>query len=214
MIKNNKWKLIISSAIILSPIIAGLLLWNGLPDKVATHWNFAGEVDGYSSKGFAVFFLPSFLLFVHWLCTILTTFDKKNQGQNKKAMSIVFWICPAISILTSSAIYAHSFGIDFNIAAITMVLLGLMFIVIGNYMPKIKQNSTLGVKVPWTLKNEENWNATHRFCGKVWVIGGFVILPCAFLPQTVSMIIMLTALPLLVIIPIIYSYIYHKKQSK
>ena len=214
MIKNNKWKIIISSVIILLPIVAGLLLWNELPDQIAIHWGIDGKADGFSSKPFAIFFLPLFVFAVHWICIFATTFDKKNNAQNKKAMSLVFWICPVISVLVSAAMYSHGLGYEFNVSAITIILMALMFIIIGNYMPKIKQNSTLGVKVPWTLRSEENWNATHRFCGKVWVIGGFVLLPCAFLPPIAVAIAMLCILPILVIIPIVYSYIYHKKQTK
>ncbi|MBQ6892768.1 MAG: SdpI family protein [Clostridia bacterium] len=214
MIKNNKFKIIISSVIILLPIIAGLLLWNKLPDKIATHFGIDGTADGFSSKPFAIFFLPLFVFAVHWICIFATTFDKKNRTQNKKAMNLVFWICPVISVLVSAAMYSHGLGYEFNISAIAIILMSLMFIIIGNYMPKIKQNSTLGVKVPWTLRSEKNWNATHRFCGKVWVIGGITLMLCVFLPQFLLPCVLLILLPIIVIIPIIYSYMYHKKHEK
>ncbi len=215
MIKNNKWKIIISSAIIFLPIIAGLILWGRLPDELVTHWGVNGEPDGWSSKPFAVFFLPLFLLAIHWLCLFVTSFDKKNANQNKKAMSIVFWICPAISLLTNSAVYAAALGAEFNISAIAPVLCSFMFIIIGNYMPKIKQNSTLGIKVPWTLKDEETWNKTHRLAGKLWVLGGLIMLPVAFLPSLIAFISLLVLLFILVLVPTIYSYvIYNKKTAR
>lgn len=214
MIKNNKLKLIISSAIIILPILVGLVLWDKMPDRVATHWNVSGEVDGWSSKPFAVFFLPLLVLFLHWLCIFATSFDKKNQGQNKKAMSLVLWICPVVSLFASGLTYSHALGIEVNAMLLGMSLVGIVFIIIGNYMPKIKQNRTLGIKIPWTLKSEENWNATHRFCGKVWVIGGFLFIIGAFFGKIAAIILLAALLPILVITPMVYSYIYYKKEKK
>ena len=214
MIKNNKRTLIITSVITLLPVFIGLLLWNKLPDKVATHWNLSGEVDGWSSKAFAVFFLPLFLLAFHWICVLGTSFDKKNQGQNRKILGIVLWIVPIISLLVSSAVYAIALGYSFNMSMIGLIIVGFGFIIIGNYMPKTAQNRTIGIKIKWTLESEENWNATHRFCGKVWVIGGIALMFCAFLPTPISEIAFVTSVILLVIIPIVYSYVYHKKKSR
>ena len=186
MIKNNKWKAIISSVIILLPIIAGLILWNELPDKMPTHWNIQGEVDSYGSKAFVVFFFPLFLFFMHWICLLFSSLDKKNNGQNKKALGLVLWICPTISFFIAFVSYAEALGFEFDIIKILIPLFSLMFIAIGNYMPKTKQNYTMGIRVPWTLADEETWNATHRLCGKVWVIGGLLILPCIFLPTLIA----------------------------
>lgn len=93
-------------------------------------------------------------------------------------------------------------------------MLGVMFIVIGNYLPKIKQNRTLGIKISWTLNNEENWNKTHRFGGKVWVIGGLMILFSVFLPSTAMVLVMVCVIVAMVIIPTVYSYCIFKKHQK
>ena len=79
------------------------------------------------------------------------------------------------------ALATKALGKEMNPALIVSLLLGFMFIIIGNYLPKCKQNFTLGIKIKWTLENEENWNKTHRFAGKVWFIGGFIMLLTAFL---------------------------------
>lgn len=213
MIKKHKLTLIISSVIIILPIVVGLILWDKIPDRVATHWNISGEVDGWSSKPFAVFFLPLIVLALHWLCVLGSSFDKKNKGQNKKAMGLVLWICPVVSLFTSGLTYSSAMGIKVNVILLGMCLIGVVFIIIGNYMPKIKQNYTLGIKIPWTLKSEENWNATHRFCGKIWVGGGFLYLIGAFLGKIAAIILLAVVLPVLVIVPCIYSYIYYKKNG-
>lgn len=212
MIKNNKLKIFISSAVILLPIIAGFIMWDMLPEKLATHWGVGGEANGWSSKGFAVFGFPLLVFVIHWLCILVSNFDKKNEHQNPKLFRIVFWICPAVSVLGAAAIYTAALGINFSIDRISLALMGLMFIIVGNYLPKCKQNRTLGIKVKWTLENEENWNATHRFGGKVWAAGGIIFIIGAFLPSTIISYILLGLIFALAIIPVIYSYIYYKKQ--
>ena len=213
-IKNNLKKLIVSSAIILCPIILGIALWDELPDIIATHWGISGEADGFSGRAMAVFGLPLFLLVFHWVCMIVTSFDKKNINQNAKAMGIVFWICPLISLYSSALIYTSIFRYGLNIISLSFLVFGIMFIVIGNYLPKVKQNNTLGIKISWTLKNEENWNATHRFSGKIWVIGGVIILFLSLLPIKISSIMFFCVLLAMIFIPIVYSYRYMKKQTK
>lgn len=211
MIKNNKFKTIISSAIILVPIAAGLLLWDKLPDKIATHWDFSGNADGFSSKPFAVFFMPLFLLAMHLICLAVSSFDKANRKQNKKVLGLVFWICPVISLFTNAAVYSAAMGINFNIGSVALIVMGIAFAIIGNYLPKTTQNRTIGIKIKWTLESEENWNATHRFGGKVWAIGGVVLILSAFLPKAAIPFVLIVILPILVITPIVYSYLYHKK---
>lgn len=214
MIKNNKWKLLISSVIILLPMIAGLILWDVLPEKMATHWGVGGKADGFSSRPFAVFGLPAFMLLIHWICVFFTAADRKNRQQNKKVFGMIFWICPIMSVLSGAIIYASAFGIKFNMDVIMLIAIGLMFTIIGNYLPKCKQNHTIGIKVPWALNDEENWNATHRFCGKVWVIGGLLLMAAAFLPQAVIPYVLLIILIPLAVLPVLYSYLYYKKQKK
>lgn len=211
MLKNKKL-LTITSLLILLPILAGVCLWNMLPDELPTHWGVNGEVDGWSSKGFAVFGLPAFLLAVHWICIFATRSDPKKYGHNEKMLALVLWICPAISVLCNGYVYSYTLGIDLGIEMIVPVLLGVLFIIIGNYMPKCKQNYTMGIKLPWTLNDEDNWNKTHRLAGKVWVIGGIVIL-LSSICQIFWIYIAMSAV--MIIVPCAYSWIlYHNKTKE
>ncbi len=214
MIKNNKWKLIISSLIILLPIIFGLIFWNQLPERIATHWGADGNPDGWSSREFAVFALPIFIFVIHWLCVLATSKDPKNKGNNAKPQSLVLFICPLISLLGNGLVYTTALGMSLRVEMIMPVFFGLLFIVLGNYLPKCRQNYTIGIKISWTLNSEENWNATHRFAGKLWMIGGALIMPCAFLPTTYIFITFFLITMIMVIIPIIYSYNFYKKEIK
>ena len=208
MIKKNLKTLIITSVAILLPILVGIILWDKLPDQIPTHWNAQGEIDGWSSKTFAIFGLPLIMLAIQWLAVIVTCSDPKRNNHSEKILNFVFWIVPVLCILLSALMYSVAMGKDIPLEAITPALLGLLFIVIGNYMPKCKQNYTIGIKIPWTLNSEENWNKTHRFAGWLWVIGGiFIIATSLFSLIWIS----LPAIAILTLVPIIYSYILHKK---
>jgi uncharacterized membrane protein len=214
MIKKNIGKLILGSVLILVPVLVGLLLWNQLPEEMATHWGVNNEPDGWSSRGMAVFGLPAFLLAIHWAGMLITNADPKSKDMNPKAMGMIYWICPVISLVCCGMVYANALGVKLDIGTIALVLMGVAFIVIGNYMPKCKQNYTLGIKLPWTLNSEANWNATHRISGRLWVIGGILHLLAVFLPKSALPVFLLTVLPAMVIIPFAYSYIYYKQYDQ
>ena len=214
MIRDNKWKLFASSVAILLPVLFGVLFWNELPEQMTTHWGGDGAADGWSGRAIGVFVLPVSILAVHWLCVFCTALDPKNKGQNKKVFGLVIWITPIISLFANGVVYAVSFGKEFQPCLITNLLLGAVFIVVGNYLPKCKQNYTIGIKVKWTLESEENWNATHRFGGKVWVIGGLLLLTYVFLPDGIAPWVMVGSIIALVVIPVVYSCLYYKKQVR
>lgn len=214
MIKVNIKKLIITSIIILVPIIIGLILWNKLPDKIPTHWNAAGEVNGWSSKAFAVFGLPGFLFAVHWLCLLASSADPKKQNIEGKVLNIVIWTCPVISVLGAVLMYGTALGMKFRVEKIIPSLVGVVFVVIGNYLPKCKQSYTMGIKLPWTLNDEENWNRTHRFGGKLWVACGVVVILSMFLPNKFMVAIFLSVVAAAVLVPTVYSYLIFREKEK
>ena len=211
MIQKNKITLILTSLVTLIPILAGLLLWDRLPEQVPSHWGIDGQVDGWSSKPMAVFLMPLILLVVHWLCVLASCADPKNKTYHPKAIHLVLWICPGLSLIISAFSYTVALGHTVNVPVIMCLLVGLMFLIIGNLLPKMRQSYTLGIKLPWTLHDEENWNKTHRFGGKLWVAGGVCILATAFLG---SFWILLTVLVVMVAAPTLYSYLLYRKQTK
>ncbi len=214
MLKENKFKVILSSVVILLPILFGLIMWNELPDTMTTHLGADSNADAFNAKPLAVFGLPVMLLATHLFGLYFMGLDQKQKGQNKKALNMIFWIVPLISLYSNGMVYAIAFGKSFDFVLLMPVLLGVMFVFIGNYLPKVKQNRTLGIKVSWTLNNEENWNKTHRLGGKVWVISGLVILFSIFLPQAAIMPVVACAVIAATIIPIVYSYCIYKKHKK
>lgn len=214
MIRNNKWRLIISSVVILLPMLAGIVMWDKLPGTLATHWGADGTADGWSGKTFAVYVLPLILLALNWICILITVKDPKNKDQNKKAFKMVLWIVPFTSLFASGIMYSVAMGTEFDNETVMLAVLGLMFVIIGNYLPKCKQNYTIGIKLPWTIQNEENWNKTHRLGGKVWVIGGLLMMSMIFLPRGIIPFVILPVMLIIALIPTIYSYILSKRQRE
>lgn len=213
MLKQNKTKVIISSVVILLPILFGLILWDQLPDTLATHWGTDGIADGSGAKSFVVFGRPVLLLVLHLICLFITANDNRHKNQNKKALNLVFWVVPLISLFSSGMVFATALGKTFHFMLVP-VMFGVLFLFLGNYLPKIKQNKTLGIKISWTLNNEENWNKTHRLGGKLWVICGLVILFSIFLPQAAMIPVAVCATIAACVIPVLYSYCIYKKHQK
>ena len=212
MLKANKKTLIIASIVTLLPVLIGIVLWNRLPDRMAIHFGINNEADGYSSKAVAVFWLPLFLLAVEWFGAFVMANDPKKQNISSKQFSFSLWIVPVVSLVMAAALYSYNLGYQVNFSFVAFLLLGIMFIIIGNYLPKARQNYTMGIKIPWTLANEENWNLTHHLAGYLWVIAGILMVIAALtgIGGTVWLILIVS---LTVLVPCVYSYWLHAKKN-
>lgn len=206
-ITNNKM-VVLTALLCLVPIIFGLIFWNDLPEAVPTHFGADNQPDGWSSKPFAVFGLPFIIMALHLACVFGTKADPKYRNINGKMLSFVLWICPVISNLCGGLMYSFALGREVNIGLWLTLLIGIVFIVVGNYLPKSRQNYTVGIKIPWTLSDAENWNATHRFAGRLWMVAGIVILGTAWLGQ---MLVFIPIVVLMVAAPVLYSYLHFRK---
>jgi uncharacterized membrane protein len=211
MIKKNLKTLIITSIVILLPIIAGLILWHSLPDPMPAHWNTAGEVDGWVPKWVFVTVIPLCLMALQWIGALVSSADPKQKNITNKSMSLGLWIMPVLSIFMNTMVYLIALGYKISVEVIVPAFMGMLLVFIGNYLPKCKQTYTIGIKLPWTLEDEENWNKTHRMAGKLWVVCGLVIIALAFLECLWAMI---AVFALMVMAPTIYSYALSKKDTK
>ena len=189
IIADHKGQLILSSLVTLLPALAG--------------WRLAWE--------------GAAMLAAHWLVLLITFSDRRNrENQSRKAVRLIFWIMPAVSLLTGGVTALLQRGVQSASTLSTAMAMGfgLLFIVLGNYMPKFRQNSFMGIRVKWTLESEANWNATHRMGGKVWVAGGFACLAGAMLPIQAMGVVFPLVLAAVVLAPIVYSYYYSKTRPE
>lgn len=208
--KISKRTIIITSILTLLPVVFGLLKWNELPNPMPTHFGADGVADGWSDKSFAVFGLPLIMLVVHLCCIFASKADPKGKNYSEKLFGLIVWLCPVLSILADGAMYAYALGVAVDISMLVMVFVSVMFIIVGNYLPKCKHNYTMGIKLPWTLADEGNWNATHRLAGYVWMLGGIVLLFNAFF---FNMYVFFVVVTLMVMVPTVYSYLYYRKHG-
>lgn len=213
MIKKYKWKAIISSVVILLPVLFGLLLWNRLPNTMVSHWGGDGVADGTASKSFIVFGMPLILLALHWLMLLTETVLQKNKPQNSKIVAMEYVIIPVSSLVVNGFIYSVALEKEWNLFTLIPLLIGALFIYIGNYLPKTTRNRTFGIKLHWTMGNDENWNKTHRLGGQLWFWGGIIILVSALLPVKITVAVMVAMIVVSTVVPTIYSYSIYKKHK-
>jgi immunity protein, SdpI family len=206
-IKYVIWPLLAVPAIYLA------FVWNQMPHTVPIHYNLKGEPDRYGDKSELLVLLAIILAVntgVYLLLVNIHRIDPKRK-YNKENLSrmrrLAFGVCAFISVITCLIIYS-SFHAPMKFDSRLIVIgTGLLFTIIGNYMYTIKPNYFAGIRVPWTLENENNWRLTHKLGGKLWFAGGLVMAIAALLlPATTLLTFMLVLIIILAVIPIVYSY--------
>ena len=211
-----KKQFIIAIGLVLIPFAYAIYLYPTLPNKIPMHFNLKGEVDGWGSRE-SIYLLPAIMgltsIFVYLLMANIKKIDpKRYAGADEKIYAQFglftsgFLCCLSIVILYGTV---HT-GIDIN--KLIFPLLGFAFAGMGIYMPKLKQNYIAGFKLPWTLENEANWNATHALAGKIWTIGGTLQMISALLLNGPSIfIVFMSITAVMVIIPSAFSYRMFKR---
>jgi uncharacterized membrane protein len=209
--KKSTPNLLIALVLLAIPFGYAAYVYPNLPNIIPTHFNMKGEADGFGGKD-TIFLGPGIMsvagLFTFFLLSNLKNFDPKrfkneDDGMFKKfALFMVIFMSIMGLIITYSAT-----GAKVNITKLLLPFLGIAFAAIGWYMPKLHQNYFAGFKLPWTLENEDNWNATHKVGGKSWMYGGIVqAIGTLILPSVPAFILFITITSIMVIIPIVYSY--------
>lgn len=212
MKKRFNKALVISTLVCLLPILLGLAMYNQLPEQVATHWGTDGQPNGYSSRWFAVFGLPLFMAVVNLVAQLGVRFDPKGENHPQVMLTIVRWICPVLSVIMSSVVIFTAMGAKIPMDRLTLAVVGVVMIIVGNYLPKCKQNYTIGIKLPWTLNDEDNWNRTHRLGGWMYTLGGMVMIVGGLLGMGWPVFVIFFALAM---VPAVYSFaLYQKKQKQ
>ena len=131
-----------------------------------THFNLLGQADGYNHKVFAIFGLPALMLLMHWLILFLMIKDPKSSNISSKIQLLIYWIIPFVSCLLMISIFGESLGYSMMSGLLAQIFMGVVMIVIGNYLPKTHRNYIIGIRLPWTLESDKNWRKTHRLAGK------------------------------------------------
>lgn len=211
--KANKKKLIdrtcvITTIVCLLPILLGLAVYNRLPEQVAVHWGMDGQPNGWMPRHFAVWAIPAFLAVLNFICHVGVNSDPKREAQSQRLLTLSKWLPAALSLILDPIVLFIAMGAEISVELVTCCIIGVVFIVVGNYMPKCRQNYTMGIKLPWTLNDEENWDKTHRLAGPLYILAGFVFLVCGFFGWPMPILIVIAAAAL---VPVVYSFWLSRK---
>ena len=124
---------------------------------------------------------------------------------------MILWLVPVVSVITCMAIYGLALGMELDIGVIVNIMVGIMFIILGNYVHKVKQNYTVGMKLPWTLNSEENWNRTNRMTGWILILSGLLFLMNSLLLKTE---IVFAVILLVILVPMIHLFFIKRESEK
>jgi uncharacterized membrane protein len=186
--------------------------WPQLPERLPVHWNIHGEADGYGGKFTGLLLLPIIVAGLYLLMLVIPLVDpgRSNYPSFKKAFNVI----RVSLVLYTAAIYAvtvaAAFGRKVDMHTVILSAMGILFLVLGNFMSKIRPNWFVGVRTPWTLSSRLSWDKTHRLAGWLFVLMGLLSLVVALVPTTVMFIGMLAADALCLTWVVVYSYLVYR----
>ncbi len=206
--------------LMLAPAIYLAIIWKNIPQTVPMNFDLKGNVDRVGSKNellVLVLALAGINAIVYLIIANIYKIDpKKYAAQNKERIErIAFYVSLYLSAIWIMLIYE----IAHNNVSMTMkfvfIAMGLLFALLGNNMYNIRPNYFAGLRLPWTLENEDNWRKPHQFAGRLWFFGGLAFAAAAFLLSNEWVrYIGAAVLAILIIVPVFYSYKLYRDQTK
>lgn len=198
--------------LILASLIVGALVYGHLPEKVPTHWNIHGEVDGYSGRLFGAFGFPLMTLGLYFFMILLPRIDpkKRNYVKFKRAYNVIIVGLVIFLLFMYAIILLAAFEYPIDIGKMVRLGIGILFIAMGNYMTQVRHNYFVGIRTPWTLADETVWKKTHRLGGILFVIAGILILLSIVLSDKIGYILTISSVLGVAIIAGVYSYFVYR----
>lgn len=199
----------LSIAAIVAMFLISLLLYPSLPEVIPTHWNINGQPDEFTPKTIGAWALPVLSILVYLGLYVAPYFDPKRASLERSADTYILIRTATMYFflfIHGLSLYGALQGEQSLSTAWLLVGMGILFIVLGNYMPRMKPSWIAGIRTPWTISSETVWTKTHRMGGRLFVLGGIVIALSSFLPIIWSTVVMVTALTITVLTPVLYSY--------
>lgn len=211
MRKINMKNLIITSIVCLFPIICGLMFYNELPELIAIHWGIDNNPNGYFSKPAFVFGFPIMMLALQVFCCIVSDCSDRNPEDNKKAVTVYKWIIPIITVVLYIVTIAVALGNNVDIRKIVMILLGILFIIVGNYMPKVRNDYYMKSKI-FLVKNKDEKlvNKAVKILAYGLIICGILFILSILFKPVVSATVLIA---MILFCLFIYLYVYIKSRK-
>ncbi len=209
---KSRW---LAPAVTAAMWIFALAVYARLPQRVPSHWNLQGEVDGWMEKPWGPLMQPiiaTVMLGVLWL---LPRIDPRRANVERFAEDrrLLVNLMILFFAVVQAATFTHALGWPVQVDRVIMASIGLLLVGLGNYLPRIRSNWFMGIRTPWTMDNERVWRATHRVGGRAFVAAGLVIALAALLPQAAGEWLAGTALAVAVAVPLVYSYVAYRRDA-
>jgi uncharacterized membrane protein len=205
-----------SALVLLVCWVASFYFYRHFPERVITHWGVDGQANGWSGRGFAAFFFPGLLTGMYLLFLALPMLDPKRERYEEfpraynifrhsilVVMAVIYFIASLVNV-----------GMKADVGMIIPAIIGVLFVVIGNYMSKLKMNWFMGIRTPWSLSSEAVWAKTHRFGGKAFIFGGLLIAASGLAPISARLPLFISAVIILSLGTILYSYLAYREEKK
>jgi uncharacterized membrane protein len=188
-------------------------VYTRLPQRIASHWNLQGEVDGWMDKPWGAFAQPLIATLMLGLLWLLPRNDPRRANVERFAEDrrLLINLMILFFAVMQGTTFAHALGWPVEVDRVIVAAIGLLFVGLGNYLPRIRSNWFMGIRTPWTMDNERVWRATHRVGGRAFVAAGLVMAASALLPAGVRPWTAGLALAAAVAVPLVYSYVAYRR---
>ena len=204
------------------PVLVGamalfsLAVYPLLPERIPVHWGLSGDVDGWTAKWPGAFMAPALALGIWLLLQVLPKVDPRRR--NYERFQETYWVLVNVIIGFIGLVHVLSLGTALGwpiaVPRVILVLVGLLFVALGNYLPRLRPNWWMGIRTPWTLENDRVWRDTHRLGGKTFVVAGLLMMIAAFLPPALALAAMVGAMLLGAGVPLVYSYVLWRREQR
>lgn len=202
---------------IVAATLAGLLLWNHLPNQMASHWNVNDQVDGYLPKVWGVFLLPLITLGMFVLFLVIPGIDplKANIAQFREAFNLFIVLMVAFMIYIHGLTLAWNLGYtNFRMSGAMLPAIGLLFIFLGFMMRQAKRNFFIGIRTPWTLSSDTVWNETHRLGAVLFMISGTLAFVGGLFGGMTAFWFMFIPIMGSTLFLLVYSYVLYQRETR
>jgi uncharacterized membrane protein len=202
---------LLSYLFIIAAVGVAAWLYPSIPEQVPSHWNAQGEVDSYMPKPWGVVVLPLAAILVFIVMRIIPVISPKGYRTEPFANVMHIFQVAMVGFMSLVAILVllEASGVNVHLNKVIFGALGVLFIVIGNYLGKVRKNFFLGIRTPWTLASDEVWARTHRIAGWLFVLYGLIMLSGMFV--MIPPVVFLVMVGVIILVPVVYSYVVYKR---
>lgn len=209
---NRRW---VGPVVVAAMLVFAAVVYPSLPERIPSHWNIHGQVDGWMGR-WSAFLMPLMAAGIWGLLLGLRKVDPRRAHYER--FDETFWLVVNLVVLFLAVMQVAMLGVALgwpvDVDRVVTVAMGLLFIALGNYLPRVRSNWWMGVRTPWTLESETVWRETHRVAGWSFVAGGLVVMLLVFLPSELRVWCMMAALILAGLTPVVYSYVAWRRERR